>query len=164
MLVSTQWDKLEPAQVGAVCIGRIVEVTGEGHALVDFPLNQAGPIHARSVIYAPSRVEPQTREGIPVLLAFENGDPSLPIIIGIIQQELCNTSSQTQEAFSESRPKEAVLDGKRVVFDAKEEIVLRCGRSSITLRKDGKIVVKGAQIVSRASGVNKLKGAAVMIN
>ncbi|MCC6418741.1 MAG: hypothetical protein IT429_10940, partial [Gemmataceae bacterium] len=49
-------------------------------------------------------------------------------------------------------------------FDAKEEIVLRCGKSSITLRKDGKVVVLGAEVVSRASGTNKIKGAAVRIN
>jgi hypothetical protein len=50
------------------------------------------------------------------------------------------------------------------VFDAKDEIQLRCGKSSVTLRKDGKIEIKGTQIVSRASGVNRIKGASVAIN
>jgi hypothetical protein len=62
------------------------------------------------------------------------------------------------------RPSEAILDGQRIVFDAQNEIVLRCGKSSLTLRKDGKVVVRGTEIVSRASRTNKIKGAAVQIN
>lgn len=62
------------------------------------------------------------------------------------------------------RPDEAVIDGKTVRFEARDEIVLRCGQGSITLRKDGKIVIKGTQLLSRASGVNRIKGGQVNIN
>lgn len=49
-------------------------------------------------------------------------------------------------------------------FYAKAKIELRCGKSSLTMDREGKVIIKGAQLVSRASGVNKIKGAAVKIN
>jgi len=51
-----------------------------------------------------------------------------------------------------------------MVFNAEKEIELCCGKSSLIMKKDGRIVIKGIQLVSRASGVNKIKGAAVRIN
>jgi hypothetical protein len=59
---------------------------------------------------------------------------------------------------------EARLDGKRIVLEAHDEIVLRCGEASITLRRDGRLVVRGAYVETRASGVNRIKGGAVKIN
>ena len=45
-----------------------------------------------------------------------------------------------------------------------KEIVLECGEGSITIRKDGKIVIKGTHLLSRAAGVNRIKGGQVNIN
>lgn len=56
------------------------------------------------------------------------------------------------------------LDGKRVTLQADQEIRLRCGRSSITMRRDGKIVIQGTHLVSRAEGVNRIKGGSVKVN
>jgi hypothetical protein len=149
----------------SVCVGRIVEVTETGKALVDFSLNQAVPIQARSIIDIPFQSEGPRRCNISVLLFLENGDPGLPIIIGIIHDSIHSDKPPSMQGItSATRPQELVLDGKKVVFEAKEEILLCCGKSSITLRKDGKIVLKGTHIVSRASRANKLRGAAVMIN
>ena len=49
-------------------------------------------------------------------------------------------------------------------MDAEREIVLRCGDSSITLTRAGKVIIKGKYILNRSSGYNKIKGAAVEIN
>jgi hypothetical protein len=43
-------------------------------------------------------------------------------------------------------------------------VVLRCGDASITLTQAGKVIIRGNYIVSRSSGYNKIKGAAVDIN
>ena len=59
---------------------------------------------------------------------------------------------------------EARLDGKHLLIEAEDEIELRCGKGSITIRKDGKIVVKGTHILSRASGPHRIKGGNVSIN
>ena len=59
---------------------------------------------------------------------------------------------------------EAKLDGKRVVLEAAEEIVLRCGEASITLRSNGRVVVRGTYVETRSKGVNRIKGGSVQIN
>jgi hypothetical protein len=42
--------------------------------------------------------------------------------------------------------------------------VLRCGEGSITLTRDGKIVLRGKHIVTHASGVNRIRGGSVELN
>lgn len=59
---------------------------------------------------------------------------------------------------------EIEVDGKRIVFTAKNEIVLRCGKSSITLTRAGKIIISGEYVVSRSAGVNRIRGGSVQIN
>jgi uncharacterized protein (DUF2345 family) len=49
-------------------------------------------------------------------------------------------------------------------FTAQKQITLRCGESSITLTAAGKIIIRGKYIVSRSSGVQRIKGGAVQIN
>jgi hypothetical protein len=62
------------------------------------------------------------------------------------------------------KPEEAIIDGKRITFDAQEEIVLQCGKASITLTRAGKVLVRGEYLLSRSSGVNSIKGGSVQIN
>ena len=47
------------------------------------------------------------------------------------------------------------LDKRRIDLEASEEIRLTCGKSSLVLRRDGSVVVRGVAIVSRASQSNK---------
>ena len=53
---------------------------------------------------------------------------------------------------------------KHVVLDAEEELTIRCGKGSITLRKSGKILVKGFEIVSHAKGANRIRGGSIQLN
>ena len=61
-------------------------------------------------------------------------------------------------------PMEAHVDGKRVVLEAADEIVLKCGEASITLRRNGKLILKGTYIETHSKGVNRIKGGSVQIN
>jgi hypothetical protein len=49
-------------------------------------------------------------------------------------------------------------------ISAVDEISLCCGKAQITLRKDGKLILRGTDVVSRSSGPNRLRGATVKIN
>jgi hypothetical protein len=51
-----------------------------------------------------------------------------------------------------------------LVFEARESLTLRVGDGSITLRADGKILIKGKELVSHAQKMNRIKGGAVSIN
>lgn len=47
---------------------------------------------------------------------------------------------------------------------AQNELTLRCGKASITLTKEGKIILRGTYISSRSSGANRIKGGSVHLN
>jgi hypothetical protein len=59
---------------------------------------------------------------------------------------------------------EADSEGRRVVVTAKEQLVLRCGKASITLTSAGKLIIQGAYVSSRSTGVLRIKGGSVQIN
>jgi hypothetical protein len=96
--------------------------------------------------------------GHDVTLMFENGDPQRPIVTGRIRTpEPWPTSGRPAEL-------EVDADGHRLTLTAKDQLVLRCGKASITLTKAGKVLVEGTYVSSRAMGVNRLKGGSVQIN
>lgn len=108
-----------------------------------------------------------TREeliGTPVLLVFEDQDPKRPIIVGVIRDAL--VTSELGEAMTPlpEAPREVLLDEERLVFEAREEVVLKCGKASLVLRKDGQVVIRGANVVSRSTGANRIKGASITLN
>lgn len=135
------------ARVEGVVIGRIVSVEASGALRVTFAGAPEQGFGARAMT-AISKKD----EGCEVALMFEDGDPRRPIVMGKMVSPLA--TGQT----------EAAADGKRVEINAEEEIVLRCGESSITLTRAGKIILRGAYVLSRSSGVNRIQGGSVEIN
>jgi uncharacterized protein (DUF2345 family) len=59
---------------------------------------------------------------------------------------------------------EADVDGKRVRVTAQDEIVLQCGSASITLRRNGRVIVRGTYVETHSDGTNRIKGGQVQIN
>jgi hypothetical protein len=59
---------------------------------------------------------------------------------------------------------EVDADGERMIVAAREQLVLRCGKASITLTKAGKVLIQGDYVLSRSSGVNRIKGGSVQLN
>ncbi len=139
---------------GAVQIGALAAWDDAGNPLVDYPSNPSECLlPARSTV--PLKPTDRGRE---LALMFINNDPWQPLIIGLLQ-------SPPVAPPSESRPALVTeIDGERLVFTAKQEIVLQCGQASLTLTKTGKVVIRGAYLLSRSSGVNRIKGGSVQIN
>jgi len=151
------------SEFGPVCCGRIVEVDGNRQAHVDFPGNPREPVVARCLNTVGLPVGASLGD-LPVLLVFEHGDPAKPIIVGVVQSDattLCECDFSTSQA---GNARNAVIDGRRMALEGAEEVTLICGKASITLTKDGRISLRGVEIVSRASGANKIRGASVSIN
>lgn len=133
-------------RVDGVVVGRVLGVEA-GVARVTFEGAPAEGFAARAL--TPLQREDEGKE---VALMFEGGDPRRPIVMGKMVSPL-----------AEPRP-DVATDGKRLELTAKEEIVLRCGDSSITLTRAGKILIRGAYVLSRSSGVNRIQGGSVEIN
>lgn len=143
--------ELEVSPGAFVQSGRIVRITEGGRPLVDFEGNRMGPLEARTLVDRPSESIAGDLPDLPVLLVFERGDLTLPIIVGFIR-----------ETFGAP----LALDAKprRIVLEAREEVVIRSGKSSVTLHNNGDVVTKASRIVSRASRTNKIRGPRVSIN
>ncbi|MGH8228993.1 MAG: DUF6484 domain-containing protein [Steroidobacteraceae bacterium] len=153
----------------AAVLGRIVEVDGAGAVGVEIP-GVPGARAARLAVSL-SRDEllaaRQTRRS--VVLVFENGDPALPIIVGLLQAAgpapAARPAGSARDPGSQGpRVLEADVDGKRVRITAQDEIVLECGSASITLRRNGRVVVRGTYVESYSDGTNRIKGGQVRIN
>lgn len=59
---------------------------------------------------------------------------------------------------------EVVVDGETVRVEAGQRLELRCGDARIVLSADGKVLIHGMQVVSRAEGQNRIRGGSVQIN
>lgn len=135
----------------AAILGVVVGYEPERGPLVDFPNNAAGPLPARLLVAADAEALARAAaERVPAALVFEAGDPARPLIVGFVQ--------------SPGPAREARVDGKRIVLTGEEEIELRCGEASISLKKNGKLVIRGAYVETRAKGTNRIKGGSVQIN
>jgi len=91
--------------------------------------------------------------GAKIVVAFENGDMSHPIIVGRLQEKQATAVGHTLK-----------LDGERLVLRAERDIELRCGEASLILTRAGKILIRGNYVLTRSRGANKIKGAFVDIN
>jgi hypothetical protein len=96
--------------------------------------------------------------GRQVVLMFEGGDPLCPIVIGCLR---CEEAWPLPE-----RPGQVEVDadGERLILTAKEQVVIRCGKASITLTRAGKVLIQGEYVLSRSAGVNRVKGGSVQLN
>ena len=151
------------SEFGPVCCGRIVEIDGDRQPWVDFVGNPGGQTVARCLDTV--RLEGRASLGdLPVLLVFEHGDPARPIIVGVVESGAPVPHETHRTVPHGEVPRHATVDGRRVMLKGDEEVTLVCGKASITLTKNGRISLCGVEIVSRASGANKIRGASVSIN
>ena len=141
-------------KIDGVVIGVFLSINDEGNPIVAFPGN---PLETAIPARSTASLD-KDDVGKEIALLFEGGNPLKPLIIGKIHH--ADTGQQTQNVEQTS----AELDGDNIVLSAKQTITLKCGKASITLTKAGKIILRGAYLLSRSSGVNRIKGGSVQIN
>jgi hypothetical protein len=61
-------------------------------------------------------------------------------------------------------PQEAAAPAERVLLEAGEVLTLRCGDSSVEMRKDGKVLIRGNDVVTRGEHTARIKAGTVEIN
>ncbi|HJZ74146.1 MAG TPA: DUF6484 domain-containing protein [Vicinamibacterales bacterium] len=141
--------------IHGIVVGTLVGFAGGGAVpLVMFPQQRrTAAVAARATVAV--HAEQIGRE---IVLMFEDGDPQRPIIMGWLRTEKGSTLPPAPEQV------EVDADGERLVVSATDRIVLRCGKASITLTKEGKVVIQGAYVSNQSSGVLRLNGGSVQIN
>lgn len=172
---------------GEVLLGILAGIDENGSPLIGFPQS---PQFESVTALATIPVLPQ-HIGRQVALLFTQGTDSRPIVIGflysplqqmldsLIEQSETSVSvleamdqtvfdepglSSTQTINVEQHGDTVRVDGKRVVLEGQEEVVLKCGEASITLTRNGKVVIRGKYLLSRSSGVNRILGGSVQVN
>lgn len=149
----------ESARSEGLTIGTLAGFDESGAPVVTVP----SPGFERLLKSKSVAVLDRTAVGCSVAVQFEGADPERPVILGVIQGPLPATELET----ATNRIQKCVdvdMDGERLTLTADKEIVLRCGKSSITLTRAGKVLIRGAYLSSRSSGVNRIKGGSVQIN
>lgn len=139
--------------VVAVCEGQ----NDEGWLLVRWG-PEPGAARVARVIWMERAPDWSLCRGLRVVLGFEDGNPTKPIVLGLLDRppEAVEDSDDAQSA-AEDKPK--VLR-----IESEQELILECGKAKISLRADGRVVILGGYLLSRSKGVNKIKGGSVQIN
>ena len=140
-----------------VVVGKLIGFADNGATpLVIFPgrvTSAAQPARATLDLHA-------SHVGREVVVIFEEKDPSRPIVIGCLHAPAADAAM----AQADGVDVEVDADGRRVVVTAKDQVILRCGKASITLTKEGKLLLQGTYISSHSSGAHRIVGGSVQIN
>jgi hypothetical protein len=143
------------AERPTVIVGELIGMRDQGRTpLVLYP-GQPGTaaIAARSIVDLHGK-----HIGRRVLLMFESVGDESPIVAGVLRGD---------DGWDDQRRPDNIemdVDGKRLIVTAREQLVLRCGMASITLTKEGKVLIQGTYLSSRSSGAHRIKGGSVQIN
>lgn len=144
----------DAAQPG-VLIGVLIGFRGHGQTpLVMFP----GQIGTAAVAAYATQDLHSVHIGREVVLLFEGADMRRPIIVG------CLSRTDASSLPDCVRQVEVEADGERLIVSAREQLVLQCGKASITLTKAGKVLIHGTYVSTHSSGAYRIKGGSVQIN
>ncbi|QTA85815.1 hypothetical protein [Desulfonema magnum] len=114
---------------------------------------------------------PRLNIGDSVLFVLDSGQ-EYGYITGLIEvytppvntSETLNYPDDKVEIELPLKAQDVKINDKRIIIEADDEIRLKCGEGMILINKQGKIIVRGTSLLSRAKGMNKIKGAGVSIN
>ncbi len=145
---------------GSAHLATVVSLSPDGTP--DVRLDDGGPaVPARLAVRTTrARVEKAIADRQQAVVVFEDGDRSKPLIVGFIEA----LNRPQRDAPAGSPVVEADVDGRRVRVTAQDEIVLECGSASVTLRRNGRVVIRGTYVETRSDGTNRIKGGQVQIN
>lgn len=128
--------------VHGVVIGVISDIDEKNQLWISRNLLEA-PLKSQSLcVITPTDINRQCA------IMFENGDPSRPIVLGLMQQPVLTVNTIAEQHD----------------IKANDKIELQCGKASLTLSADGKIELRGTKIVTHSTGLNHIRGASVKLN
>src|SRR3954463_15252518 len=116
--------KTVPSDYSRFVVGWLVAMV-DGRPMVDYSGNPDGPFPARFAIAVLPQPGP---DWLPVLLCLDSLGEGTPIIVGQIRDTIATTGHVPPDPLQST---EVLVDGRRIILTARQEILLRCGKSSI---------------------------------
>ena len=130
---------------GEICRGTVFRCLSDG--LIDVDLESGTRIKCRLLETSP---EPPALASGDTVLIWQPAAGESGVVMGRVS------------VAPVAPPRRKVPD--ELVLEAKKGLVLRVGDGSITIRADGKILIKGTDLVSHAKRTNRIKGGSVSLN
>ena len=154
-MATSELQSIEDQRIAGLVTGVLIGFADDGNVPLVMFQGQPG----RAALRAACTVDLHGQHiGRNVALMFERGDPRQPIVIGLLrrpaERPICEVPGHV----------EVDSDGERLMVSARQQLVLKCGKASITLTKAGKILIRGAYISNRSAGVVSIVGGSVKIN
>jgi hypothetical protein len=142
--------------------GRVDRVEPEGSVVVEVD-DSAGntPARSRCLVLLPPDGSPASLDHGQLVLVALDGRRREGIVLGVIGNAVAVSTEPEPKGVAAV---DAPAVESRIVLKAANELVLEVGETSIRITHDGRIVLRGENILQRAKGTLRLKGGSVAIN
>lgn len=156
---------------GGTRIGWVTGLGVHGRIKVDFDGNRHGPIEARmATLVDAEMLKLAVEQRQKAVLHFEDGDPLRPILLGLIHEP--SETPLLDAVLLQPLPadkRKVVVDGRPVppealLLEGRDELILRCGKASLILRRNGQVLLQGTNIQVDAGTLLRLRGGKTQIN
>lgn len=138
------------SSTGLIARGRVNLLLNDESLVVDL---ESGDEHVICDLLYSSQRPPEMSPGDLVLVWVSPYSGDNPVVLGCIGPSHASASVKSQSDQTDE-----------LVIEATKNLTLKCGEGSITIRQDGKILIKGKDLVSHAQRMNRIKGGSVSIN
>jgi hypothetical protein len=169
-------------------IGRLAGQAADGRPLVTLP-GMSGPPMPAEALWSEKPPDWSRCRGRRALLVLAEGEPSVPVVIGLLDPPAASAPRQhvaepadgvpapnAPAPMAPTAPRAPVAPvpssaaaaaparPEILHLEGGRELILECGKARIALRADGRIEILGGYLISRSTGPHKIKGASVQIN
>ena len=108
---------------------------------------------------------PEFQAGDQVVYLVTNSDGTEGCVLGVEEPYKSKADRLKETLTKQGRVNSvSIIEDQVVHIKANEGFAIECGKSTIIMTKDGKVQIKGNDLLSRARRMNKIKGAGVNIN
>ena len=140
----------QAAGPGGICRGTVDSLLEGGEVFVSIPGDT--PLRVLcDVLRVGADSTLELAPGMPVLVLLPASEDALGCVLGTVGPYVAPRG-------------ESGVAARNVVVTAEKELSLTCGQSSLTLKADGKVLLQGVDIVTRAKRNHKIKAGTVAIN
>jgi len=143
--------------------GNVLEVMDEGLILIKDD-KDSNAIYPCYFLRTSAGALPSINADDIVIYRVPEMDEEFGVVLGVVEKYAQYDDKVAKKISKRDISQMTTLEDKVLHIKADDGLVIECGKSSIILTKDGKVQIKGNDLLSRANRMNKIKGAGVNIN